>query len=992
MSSRFERVTRTFEENSALDLFRELYHVPVLAVLMSFMLWVRTREWETYVVDGEVLFSGNDAWYHYRMVEYTTRHWPFTMPFDVWTNFPEGTSVGQFGTLYDQLIATAALIVGLGSPTQQQVAMTVLFTPAVFGVLTVIPVYLLGKRYGGRPGGLLAALVLALTPGQFFTRSMVGFSDHHVAETFFMAWAALAVVVAVTVAEREKPVYELFVEREFDALRRPVGYAALAGVAIALFVWTWPPAVFFGGTVAAFLLVHMLYRYVRRAPPEFDAVAGVVIFLVAAVLVALRTKTLDLSISEFSIAHPLLLLGAAAAIGSVAAGARLWDDRVPADRSFYPVAVVGGVVVVAGLGFLLLPDFASFLIRQIQRGVGLGASASQRTVAEATPLALSNAPQFFRESYGLAFFVAIGGALLVLYRYLRSDDPSGHRAFVLVWFVFLVLATLTQRRFDYYLVLPVAVLAGVVVAWAIDLADADAVSRLDDIEGYQVMAVITVLLLVAAPLVAGSNTVVARADADRNDNAVADGVEFGVAGWQENLEFMATQTPPEGTYGRPDAEQSLQYYGTYPRQTDYQYGPGEYGVLSWWDYGHWITVQGERPPVANPFQQNARRAANVLLATNESHAVEIMEGDGDETRYVMLDYKLGVAGTNKFTAPATWEQDHDVSGDPRFVSENGIALNIYNRETFQRQAVIHRPRSYESMRVRLYQFHGSALSPQTRQGVVVIDWDEVSQQGSGRVLAVAPQNGRALRQFQNMSAARQFVERDGSSQIGGLPGVPSKAVPALEHFRLVKVSNRTAPTRQQYPWAKTFERVPGATVNGQGPPNTTVTASVRMRMPTSNGTFTYTQNARTGPDGEFTMTLPYSTEGYENWGPEQGHTNVSVRAAGPYQIRAGATQNESGTFLYADQLNVSEAKVIGADEEPIEMEISAVPLQLQDRNESNSSSAVAPPSPSETGGSSLSDGSATTDAPGATVPTGASDADAWRGATAPARRIAPVRP
>ncbi len=80
------------------------------------MLWIRLRSYDAFIREGTVFFSGNDAWYHLRQVEYTVRNWPATMPFDPWTEFPFGRTAGQFGTIYDQLVATAALVVGLGRP------------------------------------------------------------------------------------------------------------------------------------------------------------------------------------------------------------------------------------------------------------------------------------------------------------------------------------------------------------------------------------------------------------------------------------------------------------------------------------------------------------------------------------------------------------------------------------------------------------------------------------------------------------------------------------------------------------------------------------------------------------------------------------------------------------------------------------------------------------------------------------------------------------
>ena len=159
VSERLERAGVTLER------FAELYHIPVLGILFAFMLWVRVRPWDGFVQsDVTVLFRGNDPWYHYRMVEYTIRNFPATMPFDPWTTFPVGTSVGQFGTLFDQLMAAAALIIGLGSPTVQQIQMVMLFTPAVLGALTIIPVYLLGVQLSSRLGGLATRGVAARHP------------------------------------------------------------------------------------------------------------------------------------------------------------------------------------------------------------------------------------------------------------------------------------------------------------------------------------------------------------------------------------------------------------------------------------------------------------------------------------------------------------------------------------------------------------------------------------------------------------------------------------------------------------------------------------------------------------------------------------------------------------------------------------------------------------------------------------------------------------
>ena len=85
------------EPESTLDRVKTWYHVPALLLVLGFMLWNRARNYSAYIVDGEVLFSGTDPWYHYRSTMYVVRNWPATMPFDPWTYFPYGNRSGQFG-------------------------------------------------------------------------------------------------------------------------------------------------------------------------------------------------------------------------------------------------------------------------------------------------------------------------------------------------------------------------------------------------------------------------------------------------------------------------------------------------------------------------------------------------------------------------------------------------------------------------------------------------------------------------------------------------------------------------------------------------------------------------------------------------------------------------------------------------------------------------------------------------------------------------------
>ena len=64
---------------------------------------------------------------------------------------------------------------------------------------------------------------------------------------------------------------------------------------------------------------------------------------------------------------------------------------------------------------------------------------------------------------------------------------------------------------------------------------------------------------------------------------------------------------------------------------------GDYGIISWWDYGNWILYKSKRPVAANNFQAGAEDAANFLLSENEDDAFAIAEAR--DIQYIITDIK-----------------------------------------------------------------------------------------------------------------------------------------------------------------------------------------------------------------------------------------------------------------------------------------------------------------------------------------------------------------
>jgi len=368
-----------------------------------------------------------------------------------------------------------------------------------------------------------------------------------------------------------------------------------------------------------------------------------------------------------------------------------------------------------------------------------------------------------------------------------------------------------------------------------------------------------------------------------------------------------------------------------------------------------------------------------------------MDEDDAKTRYVIVDYQMVYPYSEfrgKFFAPTQFYDESNVS-----VSEytNRLYFNVERSLQENRRPPnirLQTQKYYESQAVRLYKFHGSAVEPQP----YVVDWDAQQVQGYSFPSIDQAGNRGAVTRFGSMERAREYTENDSTSRIGGFGGNPSERVSALEHYRLVGASEQQASTHRMYDagalrtaqkligpaaftavqnpdecstgvtgrsvntqngtrypclsegamdaiepteprWTKTFERVPGGTIEGTGPENATVRAAVQMKMPGSNETFVYKQRTETGPDGGFSMTVPYSTTGYDEWGPEQGHTNVSVRANSSYQLDAIEEVNGTNRVVAFGSTDVTEGQVIGENTSASTVELQ--PVQTIDPDDSS---------------------------------------------------------
>jgi dolichyl-diphosphooligosaccharide--protein glycosyltransferase len=182
-----------------------------------------------------------------------------------------------------------------------------------------------------------------------------------------MLAAVLATMIALTVADRERPVWELVADRDLDALRDPLKWSALAGVTIALYMWVWPPGILLVGITGVYFLVQMVAYFVRDDSPEHIAFVAGVAMTITAVLMAVKIRSPGFSATGFTRLQVLLPLAVGGGAVFLAWVARLWESQ-SLEQNGYPVAVAGLVSISLVLFFAVLPDVFSGILNNLLRG------------------------------------------------------------------------------------------------------------------------------------------------------------------------------------------------------------------------------------------------------------------------------------------------------------------------------------------------------------------------------------------------------------------------------------------------------------------------------------------------------------------------------------------------------------------------------------------------------------------------------------------------
>jgi len=768
----------------------------ILALIFGMAFSIRVcLPYESVFAEDWVRFGGNDPWYHMRLVENLLQHFPDRISFDPYGFYPYGMSVLGIAPLFDLLLGFPIWIVGLGSPTQGTIETLGAYFPAILGALVTIPVYFIGKELFNRNAGLLSAALIAILPGEFLSRSLLGFTDHHVAEVLFSTVTILFFILALKRAKEKEISFDNIRNREWRNVSKPLIYALLTGVALGMYLLSWSGGLLLVFILLSYVVLQYIIDHLRGRSTDYLSIIGVPIFIIPLIMMAPFLN--QLAYRELYLTSSIVGMLTFPVLGVIS---KLMESR-DIKRAYYPLALVGLGSVGAVLFWLIQPSLFDSILGKLNM---IFIPRTQATIAEARPLfytygqAFSLAPAWDRFTTSLV----IAPISLVLIACAAVRKVSAEKTLFLVWSVMMAAAILGQVRFAYYLAVNVALLSGYfcwkVPGWisatsgwyGFKEAPEPKGARVDDrwkkkksrkgkklrakerrrqpkgvIARYLrpsyvsgALAIIGVFLLVFYPNIGKARDIASNPLGPNED-------------WHDSLVWMRDNTPDP--FQDPDF-----YYELYegPPGEEYDYPPSAYAVMSWWDYGYWITGIAHRIPNSNP-GKGAAGPAQFFTAQDESSANEILDRLG--SKYVIIDVEMaephtiadGKIRTSKFYAIATSAGN----SESRFYE-----IYYQEKEGKLEPMPVYYPAYYQCMSSRLYNFDGQEVVPQNSTWVI----SYAQRKGYKEILTT--------QLFPTYGDAKAYLESQTSPNyriVGNEPCISPVPLEKLEHYQLIYQSD-----------------------------------------------------------------------------------------------------------------------------------------------------------------------------------------------------------
>ena len=421
----------------------------LLALAGIFLLALFMRSYFYYPMASEVGFSGNDPYYHKRVVDHIQSDYTHLVQ-DNMLNYPVH-GVNPRPPLYNWFIAIFGIILSplFGFNVELCTNSIMYFAPSFFGGLTIFPVYFLTKDMFGKKPAVISAFLMA-TMASHIERSPSGFSDHDSIVVFFVVLSYFLLFRGLQALKHRdwvkdwrssNSIYDGFSDF-FRENKVAIYYSLLSGVSLASIALTWKGFPYALVIIIISYLVMLLLDRFRHVDST-----GLFICIFLALFTSLAVSLpyyATLSFGTWS--TPVYFLAAVVVIGVLLIPTRDYPWII-----VLPLGIIASVV-----GYLFLNIIAPAAAEALITGQGYFVKSKlYSTIAEAQP------PEFSRliVSYAMiVFFLAIIGIVKAGFQIPRHWKKE--YIFIVVWAIVAVYMAMMAVRFMFNATPVIVIVAG----------------------------------------------------------------------------------------------------------------------------------------------------------------------------------------------------------------------------------------------------------------------------------------------------------------------------------------------------------------------------------------------------------------------------------------------------------------------------------------------------------------------------------------------------
>ncbi len=727
-----------------------------------------------HVFSGQwIKLTDNDAYYFVRLLDNLSHHFPLLGQFDPYSIFPAGKSLTGQPMFFIYFMGFFTWLFGGATPSQHVVDMVAVYFPAVMGALLVFPVFFIGKAVFNKWAGLTAAMFIALIPGEFLVRTLLGNTDIHVMEIFFSTLFMLFLILSVSAGKN----ITLFPWQQVNrrTLIKPAIYCVIAGLCLGIYILSWEGALFFVLISFIWLVVQLIINHLHGLPSGYLGPIGVIVYLTALLLTLTGSAGLMTCLS----------LGAALVASAVLPMISWYMQRRKFNAIYYPFIVIGLAVLAVLAIYIVRPQMLNSMFSAL---AGFFMWRPELTIAESQPLLINQGSftlALLWGNYTSGSILALIALCIVIYQVIKKGTPE--ITMLAVWSILTLLACLAMRRFAYYFAINVALLSGY-TGWLIlktaglketlELQAPPATSRVNKKKAARHSSSAKGIPRTNPAIMALGVAAVALLSIYPNTGPLPGGDKpfFDVASkalytpsdaWCESLDWLRNNTPePFG-----DAQYYYDYYAKVPASTS-SATTAPYGVVCWWDYGYWVTRIGHRVPVSNP--GSAQLGEQAMFMAQDIQEASKYNSTWNMKYVIVNDYLVD------------WTKGFNiVSSDALQPTSRYYEIYYRTQNGKLSPTLLYYPDYYKTMSVRLYCFDGKQYTPSE---TAVISWEKKTDSNGRPYKEIT-----ALKTSPSYEAAANFVatQKSGNWRIVGKdPDVSPIPLEELAGYKLVYGSSQ----------------------------------------------------------------------------------------------------------------------------------------------------------------------------------------------------------